>query len=115
MGEGTIGFDDAIAGHVEQNVATEVGDFVIRRADGPFAYQLAVVADDAEQGVTEVVRGGDLLTSTPRQIALQRALGLPTPRYAHLPLLVDAAGAKLGKRAGALMTMRVEPSARRRR
>ncbi|HEU5163333.1 MAG TPA: tRNA glutamyl-Q(34) synthetase GluQRS [Thermoanaerobaculia bacterium] len=100
--EGIIGFDDAIAGHVEQNVAGEVGDFVIRRADGPFAYQLAVVVDDADQGVTEVVRGGDLLSSTARQIALQRVLGIPTPAYAHLPLLVDASGAKLGKRGGAL-------------
>ncbi|HEY0590850.1 MAG TPA: tRNA glutamyl-Q(34) synthetase GluQRS [Thermoanaerobaculia bacterium] len=96
-----VAFDDAIAGRIEQHLAA-VGDFVIRRADGPFAYQLAVVVDDAAQGVTEVVRGGDLLDSTPRQIAIQRALGLPTPAYAHLPLLVDAQGAKLGKRTGAL-------------
>jgi glutamyl-Q tRNA(Asp) synthetase len=75
---------------------------VIKRADGLFAYQLAVVVDDAEQGVTQVVRGGDLLPSTARQIALQRALGYPTPSYAHLPLVVDASGAKLGKRDGAL-------------
>jgi len=78
------------------------GDFVIKRADGIFAYQLAVVVDDAAQGVTQVVRGGDLLSSTPRQIALQRALDLPTPRYAHLPLVTNPYGSKLGKRDGAL-------------
>lgn len=98
----TVSFEDAIAGRVEQELAAAVGDFVIRRADGPFAYQLAVVVDDAEQGVTEVVRGGDLLDSTPRQIALQRALGLATPRYAHLPLIVGRDGSKLRKRDGAL-------------
>ncbi len=98
----TVEFDDIIRGRVEENVAQEVGDFVIRRADGLWAYQLAVVVDDAHQGVTEVVRGGDLLSSTARQIALQRLLGLPTPRYAHLPLLVDVRGNKLGKRDGAL-------------
>jgi glutamyl-Q tRNA(Asp) synthetase len=97
-----IAFDDAIAGHIEENVARTTGDFVIQRADGPFAYQLAVVVDDAEQGVTQVVRGADLLGSTARQIALQRALDLPTPAYAHLPLVVAADGSKLGKRDGAL-------------
>jgi glutamyl-Q tRNA(Asp) synthetase len=99
---GVVRFDDRVHGAVEQEVASAVGDLVVRRADGPFAYQLAVVVDDAEQGVTEVVRGADLLDSTPRQIALQRALGLPTPGYAHLPLLLGTDGAKLGKRHGAL-------------
>ena len=99
---GVIAFDDAIGGHIEEDVAATTGDFVIKRADGPFAYQLAVVVDDAEQGVTQVVRGGDLLSSTPRQIALQRALGLPTPSYAHLPLVLGPDGTKLGKRDGAL-------------
>ncbi len=95
-------FDDTVAGHVEENVAADTGDFVIRRADGVYAYQLAVVVDDAAQGVTQVVRGADLLSSTARQIALQRALGLPTPRYAHLPLVTNPDGSKLGKRDGAL-------------
>ncbi|HVR44578.1 MAG TPA: tRNA glutamyl-Q(34) synthetase GluQRS [Thermoanaerobaculia bacterium] len=99
---GVIRFDDLVAGIVEEDVAAGVGDFPIRRADGPWAYQLAVVVDDAEQRITEVVRGGDLLSSTARQIALQRALGLPTPRYAHLPLVLAPDGKKLGKRDGAL-------------
>jgi glutamyl-Q tRNA(Asp) synthetase len=100
--DAVIAFDDRIAGRIEENVAVESGDFVVRRADGLFAYQLAVVVDDAEQGVTQVVRGADLLASTARQIALQRALGVPTPEYAHLPLVVNADGTKLGKREGAL-------------
>jgi glutamyl-Q tRNA(Asp) synthetase len=100
--EEIIAFDDLVVGHQQENVAERTGDFVVRRADGLFAYQLAVVVDDAEQGVTQVVRGADLLTSTPRQIALQRVLGYPTPRYAHLPLVVNADGSKLGKRDGAL-------------
>ena len=90
-------FDDAIQGWQRQDVAREVGDFVLRRADGCWAYQLAVVVDDAAQGITDVVRGADLLDSTPRQILLQGALGLPQPRYAHLPLLLDAQGRKLSK------------------
>lgn len=96
-----VGFDDLVHGHVGQRVDTEAGDFVLRRADGLWAYQLAVVVDDAEQGITDVVRGADLLDSTPRQILLQRALGLPTPRYAHLPLLLGADGRKLSKSCAA--------------
>ena len=97
-----VAFDDAIHGRLEQDVDREVGDVVLRRADGYWAYQLAVVVEDAEQGITDVVRGADLLDSTPRQILLQRALGLPTPRYAHLPLIVDEAGQKLSKSLAAL-------------
>ncbi len=92
-----IVFDDAVQGRITQNVGTEIGDFVLYHHDGVFAYQLAVVADDAEQGVTDVVRGADLLDSTPRQIALQEMLGLPQPRYAHLPVAVNAQGEKLSK------------------
>jgi glutamyl-Q tRNA(Asp) synthetase len=99
---GMVAFDDLERGHLEEDVAACTGDFVVKRADGPFAYQLAVVVDDAEQSVTQVVRGGDLLSSTPRQIALQRALDLPTPTYAHLPLVLAPDGTKLGKRDGAL-------------
>ena len=97
-----IGFDDMLRGHIEEDVAAETGDFVVRRADGVYAYQLAVVVDDAAQNITQVVRGADLLTSTARQIALQRALGSPTPSYAHLPLVLSPDGSKLGKRDGAL-------------
>jgi glutamyl-Q tRNA(Asp) synthetase len=92
-----LGFTDRVQGRVEQNLADEVGDFVVRRADGLFAYQLAVVADDFEQGITDVVRGADLLASTPRQILLQRRLGYPLPRYAHLPVAVNPEGEKLSK------------------
>lgn len=98
----SIAFDDAVHGHVVQRVDLEVGDFVLRRSDGLWAYQLAVVVDDADQGITDVVRGADLLDSTPRQILLQRALGLPTPRHAHLPLLLGADGRKLSKSEAAL-------------
>ena len=92
-----VAFDDAIQGRIVQDVGAEVGDVILRLADGYWAYQLAVVVDDAAQGITQVVRGADLLDSTPRQIVLQRALGLPTPDYAHLPLLVDGQGRKLSK------------------
>lgn len=95
---GVVRFDDAVQRPIEQDVAAEVGDFVIWRNDGWPAYQLAVVVDDAAQGVTEVVRGADLLDSTPRQYLLQRLLGLPHPRWMHLPLVLDADGRKLGKR-----------------
>jgi glutamyl-Q tRNA(Asp) synthetase len=104
-----VAFDDAIQGHVRQDVAAEVGDFVLRRADGYWAYQLAVVVDDAHQGMTHIVRGADLLDSTPRQILLQRALDLPTPRYAHLPLVVDAQGRKLSKSLAALPIDAADP------
>ena len=87
-----IGFTDAVQGEIVQSIAREIGDFVLYRADRVFAYQLAVVVDDAEQGITDVVRGSDLLLSTPRQIHLQRLLGLPTPRYLHLPVAVNADG-----------------------
>jgi glutamyl-Q tRNA(Asp) synthetase len=97
-----IAFDDVLHGRIHQDVAREVGDFVLLRADGFWAYQLAVVVDDADQGVSHIVRGADLLDSTPRQILLQRALGLPSPAYAHLPLIVDAHGAKLSKSLAAL-------------
>ncbi|WP_448508882.1 tRNA glutamyl-Q(34) synthetase GluQRS [Immundisolibacter sp.] len=96
-----IGFYDAVQGDYRQNLARAVGDFALQRADGLIAYQLAVVVDDAFQGVTQVVRGVDLLASTPRQIYLQQCLGLPQPDYAHLPLLVDRHGLKLSKQTGA--------------
>jgi len=94
---GPIEFHDRVRATQRQDLREEVGDFVLKRADGYWAYQLAVVVDDALQGITEVVRGADLLDSTPRQILLQRRLGLPQPAYAHLPLLLDAQGAKLSR------------------
>lgn len=92
-----IAFQDALQGHLSHDLEKEIGDFVLYRADRVFAYQLAVVVDDAEQGITDVVRGADLLDSTSRQIFLQRLLGLCTPRYAHLPVAVNEAGEKLSK------------------
>ena len=97
-----VAFEDTVHGHVAQRVDRDVGDFVLLRTDGLWAYQLAVVVDDAEQGITDVVRGADLLDSTPRQVLLRRALGLPTPRYAHLPLLLGEDGRKLSKSDAAL-------------
>lgn len=95
----SIGFDDAIQGHFSQHLTTDVGDFVLRRKDELFAYQLAVVVDDAYQDITHVVRGWDLLDSTPRQIFLQRCLGFAQPHYAHIPIIVDELGQKLSKQA----------------
>jgi glutamyl-Q tRNA(Asp) synthetase len=101
VGPGEVEFTDQIQGSIRIDVDRECGDFVIKRRDGFFAYQLAVVVDDAVQGITHVVRGADLLTSTPRQILLQRALALPSPMYAHVPLATDPHGVKLSKSAGA--------------
>jgi glutamyl-Q tRNA(Asp) synthetase len=96
----TLAFEDRVQGTVAQRLAADVGDFVVLRRDGLFAYQLAVVVDDADLGVTDVVRGADLLDSTPRQIVLQRALGLPTPRYLHIPVATRG-GEKLSKQTHA--------------
>jgi glutamyl-Q tRNA(Asp) synthetase len=96
-----ISFTDRACGPCWQHLEREVGDFVVRRADGLWAYQLAVVVDDAAQGITDVVRGADLLDNTPRQICLQQLLGLPTPRYLHVPVARNAAGEKLSKQSGA--------------
>ena len=92
-----ITFIDAVQGRIEQDLEAQIGDFVLYRSDRVYAYQLAVAVDDAEQGITDVVRGADLLDSTARQIHLQRLLGLSTPRYAHLPVAVNAKGEKLSK------------------
>jgi glutamyl-tRNA synthetase len=99
---GTIRFDDEIQGTQQFDVQAETGDFVLRRADGIHAYQLAVVVDDAAMGISQVLRGADLLSSTARQILLYRALGLPAPRWAHAPLVVSATGERLAKRDRAL-------------
>lgn len=96
-----VEFNDALQGRFRQRLESTIGDFVLQRADGVFAYQLAVVVDDAEQGVTHVVRGEDLLGSTPRQIYLQQLLGYAIPSYLHLPIVVNALGEKLSKQTGA--------------
>lgn len=99
--DGVVHWQDRRLGPQQQDVAAEVGDIVLKRADGLWAYQLAVVVDDSAQGISDVVRGEDLADNTPRQILLQRALGLPTPRYLHTPLVLAADGAKLSKQNGA--------------
>ena len=99
--EHPICFTDLLQGPQAQSLQETSGDFVVRRADGLYAYQLAVVVDDAEQGITDIVRGADLLDSTPRQIHLQQLLGQPTPRYLHLPIAVNADGEKLSKQTHA--------------
>jgi glutamyl-Q tRNA(Asp) synthetase len=101
IANGELAWFDRRLGGQRQNVAREVGDFVLLRADGLWAYQIAVVVDDAEQCVTDVVRGADLADNTPRQILLQRALSVPTPRYLHTPLMLGADGEKLSKQNGA--------------
>jgi glutamyl-Q tRNA(Asp) synthetase len=97
-GDVVIQFEDRIQGPVKQAMDREIGDFIVYRRDGAFAYHLATVIDDAEQGITDVVRGQDLLDSTPRQIYLQQRLKLPTPKYGHVPILLNAEGHKLSKR-----------------
>ncbi len=97
-----VSFSDRWQGRVSQDLPTDVGDFVVRRADGFWAYQLAVVVDDGAQGITDVVRGADLIDSTPRQLYLQQLLGLPQPQYLHVPVVTNAEGEKLSKQTGAL-------------
>jgi glutamyl-Q tRNA(Asp) synthetase len=96
-----LSFEDRWAGHYSQDLTADVGDFVLHRADGYWAYQLAVVVDDGAQGITDIVRGADLLDSTPRQLYLQQVLGLPQPTYLHVPVVVNEVGEKLSKQTGA--------------
>ncbi len=105
----TVAFTDRWAGTFSQNVEREAGDFILKRADGLWAYQLAVVTDDAAQGITHIVRGADLLDNTPRQILLYRALGAEVPAYLHLPVVVNESGEKLSKQRGALPVDDTDP------
>ena len=107
----TIRWIDRRLGRQRQNVTREVGDFIVKRADGVFAYQLAVVVDDAHQGVTHIVRGEDLADNTPRQIHLQRLMGLPEPQYLHTPLVMGIDGHKLSKQNGAIALDVADPVA----
>ena len=111
VADSLITWTDRRLGEQQQNVTQSVGDFVLHRADGLWAYQLAVVVDDAEQGITHVVRGEDLADNTPRQMLLQRALGLPTPHYLHTPLVHAADGRKLSKQNGATAVATQSPEA----
>jgi glutamyl-Q tRNA(Asp) synthetase len=106
---GIVQWEDRRLGEQQQDVEHEVGDFVLKRADGQWAYQLAMVVDDAAQGITDVVRGEDLADNTARQVLLQRALGLSTPRYLHTPLVLGADGEKLSKQNGAMGVDTTEP------
>lgn len=108
--EGPVEFADMYQGPYREDCRRDAGDFIVRRRDGPFAYHLAVVVDDERQGVTEVVRGADLLSSTPRQILLQQALGFRIPRYGHLPVLTEPDGRKLAKSRRALPLAADAPS-----
>ena len=101
VGDAVVEFVDLLQGRQRQDLARDVGDFVVKRADGLYAYQLAVVVDDADAGITTIVRGADLLVSTPRQIFLQRLQGAPTPAYLHVPVALNAAGEKLSKQTRA--------------
>lgn len=107
---GVIDWQDELQGSQSQDLEKEVGDFVVRRKDGYYAYQLAVVVDDAAQGITHVVRGMDLLDNTPRQVFLQGLLGLPTPAYAHVPLIIEPDGRKLAKSRSSVAVARLAPA-----
>lgn len=107
--DGEISFNDGVCGTFVQRIESELGDFVVRRADGLFSYQLAVVMDDALQQISEVVRGRDLLDNTPRQIHLQQLLGYSTPSYIHLPIALNRLGQKLSKQTGATAIDRTPP------